>query len=321
MVAAVVEGCGAGRVELRAVPVPAPGPRDLLVRVRAAGVNPRDWMMVAGNYPFRFTLPRGPFVLGADVAGEVAVAGAAVTGFRPGDRVFGMQTLAGQLGAFAPWCVVRASVCVRIPDDTSDEAAAGLPLAGLTARQGLGAGWPGRRILVIGASGGVGHFAVQIARAQGARVTGVCSGRNVAFAKALGCHRVIDYERASFEAAGERYDLVFDAVGRESPGRCRAVLAPGGIHVTTVPRREALRRAAADLLLGGLPGRRPTRLVLVRSSGRDLDGLARMVAAGRLATRVERVWPLHQVAEALAASRSGRTRGKLVLTLDPDAGP
>jgi NADPH:quinone reductase-like Zn-dependent oxidoreductase len=317
MIAAVVAGCGAGRVELRAVPVPVPGPGEILVRVRAAGVNPRDWMMVAGNYPFRFTLPRGPFVLGADLAGEVAAVGPAVTGFEPGDRVCAMQTLRGQLGAFAPWCTVRASVCAGIPEGLSDEQAAGLPLAGLTARQALGAGRPGRRVLVIGASGGVGHFAVQIASAEGDRVTGVCSGRNMDFAKSLGCDRVIDYERESYEAGGP-YDLVFDTIGREPPGRCRAVLAPGGTHVTTVPRREALRRAAADLLLGRLPGRLPTRLVLVRSSGSDLADLVGMAATGRLVTRVDRVWPLRQVAEALAASRAGRTRGKLVLRTDPE---
>ncbi len=318
MVAAVLDGCGSGRVELRPVPVPVPGPHDVLVRVRAAGVNPRDWMMVAGIYPFRFTLPRGPFVLGADLAGEVAAAGASVRGFRPGDRVFAMQTLAGGLGAFAPWCVIKASACARIPEGMSDEAAAGMPLAGLTARQGLGPGRPGRRVLVIGASGGVGHFAVQIARAEGAWVTGVCSGRNAEFARMLGCHRVIDYERESFATGGARYDLVFDAIGREPPVRCRGVLAPGGSHVTTVPRREALRRAAADLILGRLPGRLPTRLVLVRSSGRDLSALAGMVTAGRLSTRIEKVWPLDRVAEALAASRTGRTRGKLVLRIDPE---
>jgi NADPH:quinone reductase-like Zn-dependent oxidoreductase len=150
-------------------------------------------------------------------------------------------------------------------------------------------------------------------------VTGVCSGRNLEFAASLGCERVIDYEREFFDTGGGRYDLVFDAIGRESPGRCRAVLAPGGRHVTTVPRREALRRAAADLFLGRVPGRLPTRLVLVRSSGRDLNDLARMAAAGRLATRVEKVWPLEAVTDALAASRAGRTRGKLVLRMDPGA--
>lgn len=318
MTAAVLERPGAGAVGLREVPVPSPGPGDLLIRVRAAAVNPRDWMMVSGRYPFSWTLPRRAFVLGADVAGEVAVAGSRVRGFRPGDRVFAMQTLSGGLGAFAPWCVVRASVCARIPQVLSFEAAAGIPLAGLTALQGLGRRLAGRRILVIGASGGVGHLAVQIARAAGAEVTGVCSGRNTGFVRGLGCQHVIDYERQAFDAGNRRYYRVFDTIGRESPDRCRQVLEPDGCHVTTVPRRAALRRAVADLGLGWLPGRRPTRLVLVRSSGGHLAELALLAAEGQLECHVDRVWPLSQVDEALAASRTGRARGKLVIRIDQE---
>jgi NADPH:quinone reductase-like Zn-dependent oxidoreductase len=320
MTAVVLEHPGAGAVLLREMAVPSPGPRDLLIRVRAAAVNPRDWMMVAGRYPFSRTLPRRPFVPGADVAGEVAVAGRRVSGFRPGDRVFAMQTLAGGLGAFAPWCVVRAGVCARIPENLCFETAAGIPLAGLTALQGLGRRLAGRRVLVIGASGGVGHLAVQIARAAGAEVTGVCSGRNVAFARDLGCRHVINYEMAEFDAGSRRYDRVFDTIGRESPARCRQVLMPGGVHVTTVPRRVALRRAAVDLGLGWVPRRRPTRLVLVRSSGPRLAELAALADEGRLKCHVDRTWPLSQVDDALSASRSGRTRGKLVLRIDQDRG-
>ncbi len=316
MTAAVLERPGAGAVDLREVAVPSPGPHDLLIRVRAAGVNPRDWMMVSGRYPFSWTLPRRAFVLGADVAGEVAAAGSSVSGYRPGDRVFAMQTLSGGLGAFASWCVVRAGACARMPEGLTFESAAGIPLAGLTAHQGLGRRLAGRRILVIGASGGVGHLAVQIATAAGAEVTGVCSGRNTGFVRELGCRHVIDYENEAFDGDHHRYDRVFDTIGRESPARCRRILVPGGCHVTTVPRRVALRRAAVDLGLGWLPRRKPTRLVLVRSSRARLDELAGLAEEGRLRCHVERTWPLSRVADALAASRSGRARGKLVLRID-----
>jgi NADPH:quinone reductase-like Zn-dependent oxidoreductase len=146
-------------------------------------------------------------------------------------------------------------------------------------------------------------------------VTGVCSERNVEFVRRLGCREVVNYERERFADTDERYRVVLDAAGRESPAVCRRVLAADGRHVTTVPRREALRRAAADLLLGSLPGRRPTRLVLVRSRGRDLQQIADLAEAGRLRVEIQQVWPLAALGEALAVSRGGHARGKLVVRL------
>jgi len=304
-------------LEIGELPDPAPGRGELLVRVRAAAVNPRDWMIRSGTYPFRFTLPRFPVTLGGDFAGEVAEFGKGATGFSPGDRVYGMQRAFGGFGAFAEYIVVRPALLARIPATLDFEHAAAVPLAALTAWHGLHANagvQPGQTVLVNGAAGGVGSFAVQLAVAAGAKVTGVCSRDNLDFVLGLGAADVIDYRAESFLDSCRRWDVIFDAIGRETWARCRNRLARAGRYLTTVPKRADILAALATSLSGRVFREAPRcALILARSRGDRLEAVSRLIEAGRIRVHVEEVFGLEETAVALARSRTFRTRGKLVL--------
>jgi NADPH:quinone reductase-like Zn-dependent oxidoreductase len=304
-------------LEIGERPRPRLRQREVLVRIRAAAVNPRDWMVRSGTYPFRFTLPRFPIVLGGDFAGEIAAIGPGVRRFGIGEDVYGMQRAFGGFGAFAQFIAVRESVLARIPADLAVEQAAAVPLAALTAWQGLHADArlvQGERVLVNGAAGGVGSFAVQFAAAAGAKVSGVCSARNLGFVRDLGADEVIDYARRSFTEGGRQWDVIYDAIGRASWASCRSLLRPGGRYITTVPKRTDVAASLLTALPAALlPGRRYCRLVLVRSDGRELEAISKLIEAGRVRVHVEEVFPLESVARALDRSRTFHTRGKLVV--------
>jgi NADPH:quinone reductase-like Zn-dependent oxidoreductase len=306
-------------LELADVPRPEPGPGDVLVEVHAASVNPRDWLIRSGRYPFRALLPRFPFILGSDVSGVVAAVGGRVRDFHEGQEVYAMVPSSRGFGGYAELVAVPAAAVAPKPSNMSHAEAAGVPLAGLTARQGLleDAGLqPGQRVLILGASGGVGSYAVQIAKSHGVDVTGVCSTKNLDFVRDLGADRVIDYTREPFLDTGEIYDAVFDVIGKESLRRCASVLTQSGVYVTTIPRprmfRDSLLSRLRSLVLG--PGRR-SRVVLVRSRGAELTELTRLAEDGKLRTHVDRLFPLAEAAAAHDASRTFRTRGKLVLAV------
>lgn len=318
MRAAYIEEFGGNEViRIGERPRPVPGRGEVQIRVRAAAVNPRDWMVRSGTYPFRFTLPGFPIVLGGDFAGEVSALGAGVTGFSVGQRVFGMQRAFGGFGAFAQYVVARAALLAQIPPSLDFERAAAVPLAALTAWQGLYGDArlkPGETVLVNGAAGGVGSFAVQLAVAAGARVTGVCGERNLEYVRSLGAGDVLDYRRESFLEDPRRWDVIFDAVGRETWSRCRPRLSPGGCYLTTVPKRADLASAALGGLARLLVHRRPgCALILARSRGDRLGSVARLIEEGRVRIYVEQVFDLDQVPEALDRSRTFHTRGKLVI--------
>jgi len=304
-------------LEIGDLPDPVPGRGELLVRVRAVSVNPRDWMIRSGTYPFRFTLPRFPIVLGGDFAGEVAGPGDTAGGFRRGERVYGMQRAFGGFGAFADYVAVRPGILARIPETLDFEHAAAVPLAALTAWHGLYASArlsAGQTVLVNGAAGGVGSFAVQLAAAAGAEVTGVCSQGNMDFVRDLGAARVIDYRAESFLDRDCRWDVIFDAVGTETWQRCRTRVAPGGWYLTTVPKRADILAAISTAVRGRITRGAPRcGLILARSRGDRLEAISRLIEAGRVRVPVEAVMGLHQVADALARSRTFHTRGKLVL--------
>jgi len=314
MRAVVARGRGGNEVlALEERPVPRPGRGELLVRVRAAAVNPRDWMIRSGRYPLQFLLPRRGIVLGSDLAGEVVRAGPGCR-FKSGDRVHAMQP--GQrFGAFADFAVVPDAVACQIPPGVADAEAAAMTLVGLTAWQGLVdvAGMkPGERVLVIGASGGVGHMAVQVAAALGGEVTALCSAASAGFVGDLGVREVVDRTARPVGDLGRRWDIVFDAYGATGFDVCRPVLGPGGRYVGTWP---TARLIAESLLTRLRPAGAQCRLVAVRSDGEDLAALDALAGAGRLRAVVAKTFPLEAVAEALDASRSFATRGKLVLDL------
>lgn len=303
-------------LEVRDVPTPTPGPGEVLVKVAAASLNARDWHVLRGDpYLSRLTFglrrPKRP-ILGTDFAG-VVVSG---DGFEPGEEVYGEHG-----GAFAEYVVAPAKVVDRKPANLNFEQAAGLPLAANTALQGLKDVDKGRSVLINGASGGVGTFAVQIAKARGARVTAVCSTRNVEMVAGLGADRVVDYRKEDFAATGERHDLVFDLVGNRSLRDLRKVLAPGGTLLISgggvyeggsllgpiglVLRSQLVRPLVRDHIA----------LLSARAGRANLATLRGLAEAGDLTPVVDRTYPLAQAADAMRYLEGEHARAKVVLTV------
>lgn len=296
-------------------PRPEVGDRRVLIEVHAASVNPRDWLIRSGRYFAKAALPRLPLVLGSDVAGRVVEVGPRVRRFAVGDDVFAMQPSSDGFGGYAEYIAVREQAVARKPAGMSFVEAAAVPLAGLTALQALRDDArlrPGARVVVVGASGGVGHYAVQIARSLGAEVTGVTSAANVEMVRDLGADRVIDYRKERFNDVLTGYDVVFDTIGRESLRTCSRVLASGGVYVTTVPNGANLLASIVTRPLSWLGAKR-SAVVLVRSDGHDLELLRRWIEEGKLRSVIDRVHPLAEAARAHDHSRTFRTRGKNVL--------
>ncbi|MBA1149352.1 NAD(P)-dependent alcohol dehydrogenase [Ectothiorhodospiraceae bacterium WFHF3C12] len=294
-------------------PEPRPGADGVIVAVRAGGLNPKDALLRKGK--FRRTLAREPLprVSGMEVAGTVIEAGPE-SGDIPGEAVFGM-TNAFCGGLHAEKAFLRKGEFARMPPGMDFDEAAALPLAGQTALQGLrdyGGAGDASRVLINGASGGVGHFAVQTAKALGAHVTAVCSHRNLEFVRGYGADEVIDYGETNVTALPGPYDCVFDVFGQYSARDFRACLARHGRYVSTVPK--------AATLFGELLARtglsRRSRLVNVRSRRADLEQLARWYTEGRLRAHVENRYPMTRAAEAHRQIETKRTRGKIVLTFD-----
>jgi NADPH:quinone reductase-like Zn-dependent oxidoreductase len=291
----------------------------LLVRVRAASVNRVDWYDVTGT-PWiarPMTGLRGPKsrFTGRDFAGTVEAVGNRVTDLRPGDEVFGGKKGGG---SFAEYVGVPADVARKPPGLTFEEAAA-VPVAALTALQGLrdhGQLQPGQKVLVNGASGGVGTFAVQIARALGAEVTGVCSTRNVEQARSLGADHVIDYKGEDFTRTGQRYDLILDIAGSKSWSQCRRVLNPNAILVIVGAKGSRLMGPLghiAKVRLGALRGSQKAVFFVANFNGPDLAVLSDLLETGKVKPVVERRYELGEVADALRYMGEGHARGKIVI--------
>lgn len=291
------------------LPQPVPGPGQILVRVRAAGLNPTDWFHRA--IPGLF-LPEPPFVLGWDVSGEVAAVGIGVTLFRLGDEVFGMLPYPGGHGACAECTVGPARAFARKPAVLDHAQAAAIPLAALTAWQALvdvAALGPGQRVLIHAAAGGVGHFAVQIAKARGAYVIGTASAPNHAFLRGIGADEVIDYRSTDIAEAMSAVDVVLDSVDDDNSVRSLRTLRPGGLLVTL--RAMGPRDLAAEAEALGV---RAVRM-LVEHDHAGMAALAGLVEAGALRPTIAGTFPLSEAAKAHALGDTGRTVGKLVLTV------
>jgi NADPH:quinone reductase-like Zn-dependent oxidoreductase len=301
-------------LEALEVPLPEPGPGEVLIRVAAAGVNPADWALRGGRLrPFvRLELP---FVSGSDVAGVVEEAGEGVTKFVPGEAVYAM-TLTTTGGAYAEYVTVAADSVAHVPSGLSLGEAAAVPLAALTALQALrdkAELATGKHVLINGASGGVGTFAVQISKAMGARVTATCSGRNVELVSGLGADKIIDYTSSDDIApAGPRYDVVFGAVNTLPLLRWRRALRPDGKIVTINPLFEK----AVVAQLAGAIGRVRLEGVLVRPSGADLETVGAWISDGKVRPVIDCSYPFSDAVAAHRYSESRRVRGKLVLLVD-----
>ena len=310
-------------VEVREVDTPVPADDEVLVRVRAASINIADWYSVTGR-PWIARPQTGlrqpkSIRLGVDFAGTVEAVGKDVTQFRPGDDVFG-----GRDGALAEYvCVREERAVVPKPPDVTFEQAAAVPVAALTALQGLrdkGQLQPGQRVLINGASGGVGTFAVLVAKALGAHVTGVCSTQNVETARSLGADRVIDYTSEDFTRSDERYDLMLDVAGSRSWSECKRVLRPEATVVLVGgPKSNRLLGPighVAAMRLGSMRGSRTTAFFVARFNKPDLETLRELLGADKLTPAIDRSYPLSEIADALAYIGEGHARGKIVVTVD-----
>jgi NADPH:quinone reductase-like Zn-dependent oxidoreductase len=312
-------------LELTDVDPPTPGDGEVLVRVRAASTNAADWHIVRG-VPYFSRLQMGlraprMHIAGCDFAGEVEAIGAGVTTVRPGDAVFGTAFLRG-FGAFAERVAVAEDLVETKPANLSFDEAAAVPLAALTALQGLrdDAGVrAGDSVLVIGASGGVGTFAVQIAKALGAEVTGVCSSRNVDLARSLGADRVVDYRAEDVTRLGRRYDVVLQVAGTLTASACRRLLTRGGRLVLISgdsPGRwlGPVTRIARGLLQSPFVSQRIT-LCQVKPSRADLHALRDLIEAGQVRPVIDRTYSLSESVDAMAYQDAGHARGKVVISV------
>lgn len=301
------------------VPKPAPKDGEVLIKIHAASVNALDWHLLTADI-FLVRFGEGLFKpkrnrLGADLAGRVEAVGSGVTQFQPGDAAYGDIEPYGS-GAFAEYAVLPAKALAPKPPSLTFAEAAALPIAGLTALQGLrdvGRLHAGQRVLINGASGGVGTFAVQIARAFGAEVTAVCSTRNVAQAQALGADHVIDYTKENFTQSGEQYDLIFAVNGYHPLAAYKRALAPGGVYVMAGGKTKQI----FDVMLWGWwhsrGGDKKLTNVMAHASAPDLRVLNDLVATGKLKPVIDRRYPLHQTADALRYLGEGHARGKIVI--------
>ena len=308
-------------LEVREIARPVCGENEVLLSVRAAALNPLDWHTVRGlPYMLRigngFARPKKLVVPGVDVAGVVEAVGPKVDRLRPGDEVFGVCN-----GALAEIAVTRADRVVAKPARLSFEQAAAIPVAGLTALQGLrdrGRIAAGQKVLVVGAAGGVGTFAVQIARAFGVEVTGVCSAGKVELVRSLGADRVVDYGREDFTRSGRRYDLVLDMAGTHTLRACRRAMTPRGICVVVgAPSGNWFKgpdRFLKALLLSPFVGQK--FLPFISAVKRDdLVALSELVEAGKVTPVIDRSCALHEAPAALRYVEEGHARGKVVVAL------
>ncbi|GAA1513360.1 NADP-dependent oxidoreductase [Kribbella lupini] len=313
MRAVVARSAGGPEVlRLEHVPRPSPGLTEILVRVHAAGVNPTDWKGRAEG-----THGGGPVILGYDVAGVVEEVGFGVTWLRVGDEVLGMPKFPVLPGAYAEYVVAPSRQFVRKPEALSFEQAAGLPLAALTAWQGLvetGGLRSGQRVLVHAAAGGVGHLAVQLAKSFGAYVVGTASAAKHEFVRSLGADEVIDYRTEDFADVlrTRPVDLVFDPIAGDTGRRSLDVLLDGGSYVSILPVDEATAQE------GRRRGIR-AEFTLVEPDRLALTAITDLVARGKLRVELDAVFPLADAAEAHRRGETNQATGKIVLTVAPDS--
>ncbi len=334
MKAAVYRRYGSADVlQVEEIERPVPKGEEVLIKVRAASVNPLDEGLLKGGGRLVTGLRKPKATrLGVDVAGQVEAVGGNVTRFKAGDQVFGVcisDPHASALrvwipqGAFAEYACAHQSALVMKPDNVTFEQAASAPVAAFTALQGLrdkGKLQPGQRVLINGAAGGVGTFAVQIAKSFGAEVTGVCSTRNVDMLRSIGANHVIDYTRENFTRGGPHYDLIFDCIGNHSLSACRRVLKPEGILIMVGERTGRgmigiLARLISALVLSRLMSQKMITF-LARPAREDLTVMRELITTGKVIPVIDRCYSLMELSAAIRYLGEGHARGKVVITLE-----
>jgi NADPH:quinone reductase-like Zn-dependent oxidoreductase len=307
-------------LELKEVEKPTPKEDEVLVKVLAMSANPKDWRRMRAD-PFFVRLDNGLFkpkygILGADIAGRVEAVGANVTQLKPGDEVFGDIAT----GGFAEYVCATEDKFVLKPSNLSFEEAAAVPLAANTALQGLrdkGQIQPGQKVLVNGASGGVGTFAIQIAKAFGATVTGVCSTRNLDMVRSIGADHVVDYSKEDFAQSNQTYDLIFDAVGNRSVADYKRTLSPDGICI--IAGFTTMAHMFKIMLLGAWVSKRGSQKIAPMNANinqKDLGFLKGLIEAGDVKPLIDRRYPFGEIPEAVGYLEEGHARGKVVITVE-----
>jgi NADPH:quinone reductase-like Zn-dependent oxidoreductase len=301
-------------LQLKEVEKPIPRENELLIKVHAASANAYDWRHLRPD-PFLIRLYAGLLrprhrILGADIAGRVEAVGSAVTKFQPGDEVFGLEGY----GGFAEYVCVNENKFVLKPTNLSFEEAAAAPMEALTALQGLrdkGQIHANQKILINGASGGVGSYAVQIAKFFGAQVTGVCSTSKAAFVRSLGADHVIDYMNEDVTKNGQSYDLIFDVAAYRSISTYKRILAPNGIYVMAggAPSR------IFQLMFLSMTGSKNVRFIGTKVNQKDLLLIQALLEAAKVKSMIDRRYPLNEAAGALRYLEGGHVRGKVVITV------
>lgn len=303
------------------IPQPIPKDNEVLIKIRAAALNPLDWRMM-GGVPFlirrlmKMKTPSSaqPVGIGRDIAGVVEAVGKNVTQFKIGDEVFG-NCEAG----VAEYACTKESALVAKPEALTFEQAAAIPVAGLTALQGLRKGkiQAGQKVLINGAAGGVGTFAVQVAKTFGAEVTGVCSGANAEMVMSISADKVIDYAQEDFTKGAERYDIILECVGNKPFSECRRVLTPEGRYVIVGGGHDitmtTIMFSALKTLAASSVSKQKAVMFIAKSNQEDLAFLAEMIATGKMTSVIERIYKLEETAEAVAHQERGHARGKLVI--------
>ena len=307
-------------LEIREIEKPVPRENEVLVKVHAVSINDWDWGMLLDNFPNRLAkrLGRQKRIIGSDVAGMVECVGREVTRFKPGDAVFGDLSRfgSGGFGGFAEYVCARETSLVMKPERMSFEQAAAIPQAGMLALLGLraeGPLWLGQKILINGAGGGVGTFAIQLARLQDVEVTGVDSTAKLDLLRSLGFDHVIDYEREDFTGNGLRYDLILDPKTNRPPSHYLRALNPGGTYATVGGTSHLLRIAIRGLI--GRVGNKRIRLVMLKQN-QELPYLNQLFEAGKFVPVIDGPYKFSEVREAFRHFGAARHKGKIVVTLD-----
>ena len=301
-------------LQYKDVEKPVPGDNEVLIKVYAASANPLDWHSMRGapflaRVEFGLQRPRDPR-LGADVAGRVEAVGKNVTQFQIGDEVFGDIFK----GSFAEYACTSEKLLAAKPANSSYEAAAAVPVAALTALQGLrdkGQIRSGQKVLINGASGGVGTFAVLIAKSYGTEVTGVCSTRNLDLVRSIGADHVIDYTKEDFTNNGQRYDLIFDTIGNLSVSGCQRALSPNGI--CAIAGFTSMFHLFQVMLFGG---KKVGMMETAKADKKDLLFIKELLETGKVVPVIDRTYKLNETAEAIRYLETSRARGKVVITVE-----
>jgi NADPH:quinone reductase-like Zn-dependent oxidoreductase len=311
MKALVIRGYGGlDMLDVAEVPAPKVGPGQVLIRVAAAGVNPIDWRIRKGEMKM-MVRAKLPITLGAEVSGEIAEVGSGVTRLKVGDAVYSL--VPGDIGGFAEYVAVPEEAAAVRPKTVDAVRGATVPVGSVTALQSLrdkGELRSGQRVLVNGASGGVGLFAVQLAKELGAEVTAVCSEAKFEMVRKAGASECIDYKKSDFTTLGKKWDLIFDSAATKKFSDCRKALEPAGHYVTTIG-------SGGDMIMPALNAFRSQkgRFIIVKPSAKDLEYVGSLLDAGKLTTSAAHVFPMAQMAEAQKLSESGKATGKIVVTV------